>query len=96
MVMCFNFYPEVGGWLLSECYLTCLKLVSILLCFVITTSICGKVMFSYCVCLCVSVQAITFECLDIETLCLVWWYTLTISRSSLNSKVIGSRSRSFL
>ena len=56
-----------------------------------------------CVCLCVcvsvylsvflSVQGITFEPLDIETLFLVCRYILTISRSSLSIKVIGSRSR---
>ena len=43
---------------------------------------------------CVSVWAITFEPVDIETSFLVWWYILTISRSSLSVKVIGSRSRS--
>ena len=49
-----------------------------------------------CVCLSVflSVQAITFEPLDIETSFLVCRYILTISRSSLSIKVIGSRSRS--
>ena len=51
-----------------------------------------------CVCLCVclsgSVQTITFEWIDIETSFLVWYYILTISRSSLSIKVIGSRSRS--
>ena len=41
-----------------------------------------------------SVWAITFEAVDIETSFLVWWYILTISRSSLSIKVIGSRSRS--
>ena len=38
--------------------------------------------------------AITFEPVDIETSFLVWWYILTISRSSLSIKVIGSRLRS--
>ena len=42
-----------------------------------------------------SVQAITFEPLDIETSLLVCIYILTISRSSLSIKVIGSRSRSY-
>ena len=42
-----------------------------------------------------SVQAITFELLDIETSFLVCRYTLTISRSSLSIKVIGLRSRSY-
>ena len=45
-----------------------------------------------CVCVCLSVQAITFKGVDIETSFLVWWYILTISRSSLSIKVIGSRS----
>ena len=36
----------------------------------------------------VSVQAITFEAINIETSFLVWWYILTISRSSLRVKVI--------
>ena len=52
--------------------------------------ICGNVMFSYCV----SVQAFTFECLNMETSFLEWWYNLTVSRSSLSTKDIGSRSRS--
>ena len=42
-----------------------------------------------------SVQAITFEPLDIETSFLVCMYILTISRSTLSIKVIGSRSRSY-
>ena len=52
---------------------------------------------SVCVCVSVflSVQAITFEPLDIETSFLVCRYILTISRSSLNIKVIESRSRSY-
>ena len=56
-----------------------------------------EVMFSLCVCVCVcvclSVQAITFEQVDIETSFLVWCYILTISRSGLSIKIIGSRSR---
>ena len=43
---------------------------------------------------CLSVQAITFECLDIETSILEWWDILTISRLNLSTKVIGWRSRS--
>ena len=50
------------------------------------------VMFSLCVCVCLSVRAITFEQVDIETSFLVWCYILTISRSSLSIKVMGSRS----
>ena len=44
-----------------------------------------------CVCLsvCLSIQAITFECPDKETSFLVWWYILTISRTYLSTKVIG-------
>ena len=42
-----------------------------------------------------SVQAITFESLNIETSFLVCRYILTISTSSLSIKVIGSRSRSY-
>ena len=44
---------------------------------------------------CLSVQAITFEPLNIETSFLVCWYIFTISRASLSIKVIGSRSRSY-
>ena len=55
----------------------------------------GNVFILYvCLSVCVSVWAITFECLDIETSFLVWRYILTISRSSLSIKIIGSRSRS--
>ena len=36
-----------------------------------------------------SVRAIPFEGIDIETSFLVWWYILTISRSSLSIKVIS-------
>ena len=41
-----------------------------------------------------SVQAITFEPLKVEVSFLVHTYLITISRSSLSIKVIGSRSRS--
>ena len=44
---------------------------------------------SVCLSVCVSVQAITFACLDIETSFLVWWDILIISRSGLSTKVIG-------
>ena len=52
----------------------------------------------FCVCLsvCLCVRAITFEAVDIETSLLVWWDILTIARSSLRIKIIGSRSRSYL
>ena len=52
-------------------------------------------MFSYylCVCVCLlSVQAVAFECIDLKTLFLAWWYILTIYRLSLSIKVIGSKS----
>ena len=56
----------------------------------------GNVFGHVCLCVCLSVflsvQAITFEPLDIETSFLVCRYILTISRSNLSSKVIGSRS----
>ena len=62
-------------------------------------SVCLSVCVSVCLCFCLSVflsiQAITFEPLDIETSFLVCRYILTISRSSLSIKVIGSRSRSY-
>ena len=60
-----------------------------------TSNICSRgnvFIMSVCVCVCLSVWAITFEPVDIETSFLVWCYILTISRSSLNIKVIGSRS----
>ena len=38
--------------------------------------------------LCLSILAITFEYLDIETSILVWWYILTISRSRLSIRII--------
>ena len=55
-------------------------------------SVCVCVSLSVCLSLCLSVQAITFESVDIETSFLVWWYILTISRSNSSIKVIGSRS----
>ena len=61
--------------------------------------VCLCVCVSVCLCVCVSVflsvQAITFEPLDIETSFMVCRYILTISRSSFSIKVIGSRSRSY-
>ena len=55
-----------------------------------------SVCLSVCVCVSVSlsVWAITFEAIDIETSFLVWCYILTISRLNLSIKVIESRSRS--
>ena len=49
---------------------------------------------SVCLSVCLSVQTITFEPFHIGTSFLVWRYILTISRSHLSTKVIGSRSRS--
>ena len=43
---------------------------------------------------CVSVQAVTFEADGIDTFFLAQWLMNTISISSLNTKVIGPRSRS--
>ena len=57
--------------------------------------VCLSVCVSVCLSVFLSVQAITFELLDIETSFLVCRYILTISRSSLNIKVIGSRPRSY-
>ena len=58
--------------------------------------VCVCVSVSVCLCVCVSVflsvQAITFEPFDTETSFLLCRYILTISRSSLSIKVIGSRS----
>ena len=56
--------------------------------------VCVCVYVCVCVSVCLSVWAITFEWVDIETSFLVWCYILTISRSSLSIKVIGLRSRS--
>ena len=47
---------------------------------------------SVCVSVFLSVQAITFEPLDIETSFLVYRYIFTISRSSLSIKLIESTS----
>ena len=54
---------------------------------------CLSICLFVCLSVSLSVQAITFEPLDIETSFLVYWYILTISKSSLSIKVIGSRSR---
>ena len=54
-----------------------------------------SVCMSVCVSVFLSVQAITFELLDIETSFLVCRYILTISRSGLSIKVIGSKSKSY-
>ena len=53
--------------------------------------VCVFVCVCLCVCQsdCVSVQAMTFEAVDIETSFLVWRYILKISRSSLSSLYQG-------
>ena len=58
-------------------------------------SVCVSVCMSVYLSVFLSVQGITFEPLDIGTSFLVCRYILTISRSSLSIKVIGSRSRSY-
>ena len=58
-------------------------------------SVCLSNCVSVCLSMCLSVQAITFELVHIETSFLVCRYILTISRSSLRIKVMGSRSRSY-
>ena len=55
----------------------------------------GRVCLCVCLSVCPPVQTVTFEPLDIETSFLVCRYILTISRSSLSIKVIGSRSRPY-
>ena len=55
-----------------------------------------SVCLSVCVSVCLSVQTITFEPFHTGTSFLIWRYILTISRSSLSIKVIGSRSRSHI
>ena len=57
-------------------------------------SVCLSVYLSVCLSVYLSVQAITFEPLKVKASFLVHTYLLTISRSSLSIKVIGSRSRS--
>ena len=58
-------------------------------------SVCLCVCLSVCPSRCMSVQAITFEPLHLETLFLAYRYIFTISRSSLSINVIESRSRSY-
>ena len=57
-------------------------------------SVCLSVCPSVCVSVSLSVQTVTFEPFHIGTSFLAWMYILTISRSSLSIKVIGSMSRS--
>ena len=55
---------------------------------------CLSVHLSVCLSMCISVQAITYKLLHIETSFLVYRYIFTITWSSLSIKVIGSRSKS--
>ena len=57
-------------------------------------SVCVSVCLAVHLSVCVSVQAITLELLEVGASSLVHAYIFTISRSSLSTKVIGSRSRS--
>ena len=57
--------------------------------------VCVCVCLSVCLSVCSSVQAVTFGLLHIETLYLVCRCILTMSRSCLSIKIIGSRSRSY-
>ena len=50
--------------------------------------------YVFVVCVCVVCLFVYLDVFDIETTVLVWWYILTISRSTLSIKVIGSKSRS--
>ena len=62
---------------------------------IIPSRVCGRgnvFVVSVCMSVCVSVQAVTFEWVDIETSFLVWCYILTIPKSRLSIKVIRSRS----
>ena len=67
--------------------------VCVSVCGSVCVSVCPSVCLSVCLSVFPSVQAITFEPIDIETSFLVCRYTLTISGSSLSIKVIWSRSR---
>ena len=64
-------------------------------CFFLEPWLCLSVHVSLYLCVCVSVFSdYTFEPLHIGTSFLGWRYILTISRSSLSTKVIGLRSKS--
>ena len=68
-------------------------------CLCLHLSVCLSACLSLCLCVCLyvflSVQAITFEPLDIETSFFVCRYILTISSSSLSIKFIGWMSTSY-
>ena len=69
--------------------------VCLSVCLSVCVSVCVSACLSVCLSVFLSVLAITFEPLDIETSFLACRYILTISRSSLSMKVVGSRSRSY-
>ena len=76
-------YLDIEASFLPPVYYIFLLSVCVFVC----VSVCVHV--SFCLCICMSLQAITFECLAVETSFLVWWDILTISRSSLIVKVTG-------
>ena len=63
-------------------------------CVCVCVCVCLSVSLSICLWVCVPVQAVTFELLKVESSFLGHTYISAIFRSSLNTKVIGSRSRS--
>ena len=81
---------RVGNVFSHVCLSVCLS-VHLCVCLCVCVSVC----LSVCLSVFPSVQAITFELLDIETSFFVCRYILTTSRSSLSIKIIGSRSRSY-
>ena len=62
--------------------------------FLPSTYVVGNYFSRVCLSICLSIQVITFEPLKVGTSFLVYTYIFIISRSSLSTKVIGSRSRS--
>ena len=65
------------------------------ICLSVCLSVCLSICVSVCLSVFLSVQVITFEPHNIKSSFLVCRYILTISRSCLSIKVIGSRSRSY-
>ena len=81
---------RVGNVFGRVCLFVCLSV-----CLSVCVSVCLSVCLSVYLSVFLSVQAITFEPLDTGTSFLVCRYILTIFRSSVSIKVIGSRSRSY-
>ena len=81
-------FPQVSIITTHVCRQVLFSVVSV--CLSVCLSVCVSVCVSVCPSVCPYFQTITFESLDIETLFLVCRYILTISRSSLSIKVIGS------